>query len=368
MRPLFIGLISGTSMDGVDAALMDCSADRPRLADAFRMPYPEDVAERLMAAAHSQGECSLKEVAALDAEVAGTFAIAALTVLSMANQSASRVAAIGSHGQTIWHAPGGNPPHTVQIGSPARIAAISGMVTVGDFRTADMALGGQGAPLAPRFHDWLFRRPDEERAVVNIGGIANLSVLTADGDATGYDTGPGNTLLDAWIRKSRGQDFDEDGLWARSGAMCPRLLERLLADAYFSSAPPKSTGPEYFNLGWLERVGVADKAQEDVQATLVELTAVSIANAVNAACPRAAVAVCGGGASNVFLVERLTAHLHGPRPITTQEWGVHPDWVEAAGFALLARARLLAEPGNAPAVTGARATLPLGGVYMPILR
>ena len=368
MRPLFIGLMSGTSMDGVDAALVDCSADHPRLADVFRMPYPEDIEMRLIAAAHSRGQCSLEEAAALDAEVAGTFAIAALTVLSMANQSASHVEAIGSHGQTLWHAPGGNPPHTVQIGSPARIAAISGIVTVGDFRSGDMALGGEGAPLAPRFHDWLFRHPGEDRVVVNIGGIANLSVLASDGGAAGYDTGPGNTLLDAWIRKSLGQDFDEDGWWARSGAVCPELLERLLADSYFSTAPPKSTGPEHFNLGWLERAGVADKSPEDVQATLVELTAASIVDAVHASCPGGAVAVCGGGASNVFLMERLAARYIGPRPVTTQEWGVHPDWVEAAGFALLARARLLVEPGNVPAVTGARATLPLGGVYMPILR
>ncbi len=363
MRPLFIGLISGTSMDGVDAALVDCSGNRPRLTAALRAPFPKAIAERLIAAARSRGECSLREAAALDAEVAHVFAQAALAVAREANESLSRVEAIGSHGQTLWHAPHGEPPHTVQIGSPARIAAISGLVAVGDFRAGDMALGGQGAPLAPVFHDWLFRQPDEERAVVNIGGIANLSVLAANGALTGFDTGPGNTLLDAWALKHLGKPFDEDGEWARSGRAQPWLLERLLADPYFKEEPPKSTGPEHFNLNWLEQAAATPPA--DMQATLVELTAVSIAEAVRASCPGAAVAVCGGGAFNGFLMDRLAAHLPAPRPVSTQEWGVHPDWVEAAGFALLARARLRGEPGNAPAVTGAAAALPLGGVFLP---
>lgn len=173
MRPFFVGLISGTSMDGVDAALVDCSGARPQLAAALRTPYPKAVAGRLLAAAQSQGECSLHEAASLDAEVAGVFAEATLALLRQANQDLSQVEAIGSHGQTVWHAPDANPPHTVQIGSPARIAALSGLVTVGEFRTGDMALGGQGAPLAPRFHDWLFGRRGEVRAVVNVGGIAS---------------------------------------------------------------------------------------------------------------------------------------------------------------------------------------------------
>ncbi|WP_446830871.1 anhydro-N-acetylmuramic acid kinase [Candidatus Foliamicus sp.] len=365
MRPLFIGLISGTSMDGVDAALVDCSGDSPRLAAALRAPFPQAIASRLLQAARSQGKCSLQEVAVLDAEVANLFAEAALAVVREANESLSRVEAIGSHGQTLWHAPNGEPPHTVQIGSPARIAAVSGLVTVGDFRTGDMALGGQGAPLAPVFHDWLFRQPGEDRVVVNIGGIANLSVLAADGGLTGFDTGPGNTLLDAWAQEHLGTQFDEDGKWARSGTMQPRLLETLLADEYFETEPPKSTGPEHFNLDWLGHAGAAAASPADVQATLVELTAASIAAAVRTACPRAAVAVCGGGASNGFLMERLAARLWAPRPVSTQEWGIHPDWVEAAGFALLALARLRGEPGNEPSVTGALAAIPLGGVFLP---
>lgn len=365
MRPLFIGLISGTSMDGVDAALVDCSGDCPRLAAALRIPYPRDLAGRLVAAVRSRGECPLRQAAVLDAEVAAVFAEAALAVVGEANESLSRVEAIGSHGQTLWHAPAGNPPHTVQIGSPARIAALSGLVTVGDFRTGDMALGGQGAPLAPVFHDWLFRRPGEDRLVVNIGGIANLSVLAADGAVTGFDTGPGNTLLDAWTQEHLGKPYDENGEWARLGSAQPRLLANLLADRYFDVEPPKSTGPEYFNLRWLNRAGVADEAPEDVQATLTELTAASIADAVKASCRGAALAVCGGGASNGFLMERLAAHCPGSRPVSTQAWGVHPDWVEAAGFALLARARLREQPGNAPSVTGARAAIPLGGVFLP---
>ena len=365
MRPLFIGLISGTSMDGVDAALVDCSGDQPRLTAVLRQPYPEAVAARLIAAARSGGQCSLKEAAALDAEVSGVFAETALALLRGADLSSSQVEAIGSHGQTLWHAPAGKPPHTVQIGSPARIAALSGMVTVGDFRSGDMALGGQGAPLAPLFHDWLFGVRGEPRAVANIGGIANLSGLGPGGLVGGYDTGPGNTLLDAWVRKHLGVSFDQEGRWARSGQVQTGLLERLQEDDYFKAAPPKSTGPEYFNLAWLERFGVTGKAPEDVQATLVELTAASIARAVKSSCAGAALAVCGGGASNAFLMERLTQLCADSRPVSTKEWGVHPDWVEAAGFALLARARLRGEPGNAPAVTGASAALPLGGVYLP---
>ena len=365
MRPLFIGLISGTSMDGVDAALVDCSGVAPQLAAALAFPYPDELSLRVRAAAESQGQCPLKEFAALDAEVAELFARAALEVVREANESPSRVEAIGSHGQTLWHAPGETPPHTVQIGSPARIAALSGLVTVGDFRSGDMALGGQGAPLAPMFHHWLFRKPGENRAVVNIGGIANLSVLEAGGAVTGFDTGPGNTLLDAWTREHLGRPFDENGEWARSGRLQTGLLECLLADEYFEAEPPKSTGPERFNLNWLERAQPAGAPPPDVQATLVELTSVSIAGAIRSHCPGFAVAVCGGGASNGFLMDRLAAHLPAPRPVSTEQWGVHPDWVEAAGFALLARARLQCKPGNAPAVTGASAALPLGGVFLP---
>ena len=367
MRRLFIGLISGTSMDGVDAALMDCSSTAPLLVATNRAAYPNDLAGRLRAAAQSQGECALREAAALDAAVANCFSEAALALLRTAGCSPEQVEAIGSHGQTLWHAPEGRPPHTVQIGSPARIAALSGMVTVGDFRSADMALGGQGAPLAPMFHDWLFRSAGETRAVVNIGGIANLSVLASDGAISGYDTGPGNALLDAWIRKCRGQTYDENGQWARSGTVCANLLKRLHADSFFTASPPKSTGPEHFNLCWLEQAGISDKAPEDVQATLVELTAVSIAGALESSCPGAALAVCGGGASNLLLMERLVALCPDSRPVTTEEWGVHPDWVEAAGFALLARARLSGQPGNLPSVTGASAVLPLGGVFLPPL-
>ena len=365
MRPLFIGLISGTSMDGVDAALVDCSAPQPRLVATHTGAYPEEIATRLRAAVQNEGECALSESAALDAEVAAVFAETALELLRVAGHEPDEVEAIGSHGQTLWHAPDARLPHTVQIGSPARIAALTSIVTVGDFRSADMALGGQGAPLAPVFHRWLFGRTGETRAVVNIGGIANLSVLDADGAIGGYDTGPGNTLLDSWARTCRGESYDHDGQWARSGQVNAELLKRLLSDDYFSAPAPKSTGPEHFNLHWLERAGISDKAPEDVQATLLELTAASIAGAVRSSCAGAALAVCGGGASNSFLMERLAANCPDSGPVSTEAWGVHPDWVEAAGFALLARARLLRDPGNEPAVTGASRALPLGGVFLP---
>ena len=365
MRPFFIGLISGTSMDGVDAALVDCSGQQPRLAATHKVEYSVELAARLRAAAQSNGQCGLAEVAALDAEVAAVFAETAIALPEGADCGSDQVEAIGSHGQTLWHAPDARLPHTVQIGSPARIAALTGIVTVGDFRSADMALGGQGAPLAPVFHQWLFGRTGETRAVVNIGGIANLSVLAAEGAVAGYDTGPGNTLLDSWARTCLGEAYDRDGNWARSGEVSKGLLERLLSDDFFTAPAPKSTGPEHFNLHWLERAGISDRAPEDVQATLLELTAVSIARALQASCAGAALAVCGGGASNSFLMERLAANCPDSGPVSTEAWGVHPDWVEAAGFALMARARLLREPGNDPAVTGASRALPLGGVFLP---
>ena len=275
--------------------------------------------------------------------------------------------AIGSHGQTLRHEPYSEAPFTLQIGNPGIIAAGTGITTVADFRSADIALGGQGAPLAPAFHEWLLREPGALRAVVNIGGIANVTILPpGDGATTGFDTGPGNTLLDAWCREHRGQSFDESGAWAADGNVDQALLERLLGDPYFSAAPPKSTGFEYFNLGWLDAAGVDNIPPVDVQATLAALTARTIGDAIrDAASDRCEVFVCGGGVHNDELMRLLAEELPGCRVQSTGAAGLDPDWVEAVAFAWLAKRRLASETGSLASVTGANRDSILGVIHEP---
>jgi anhydro-N-acetylmuramic acid kinase len=294
------------------------------------------------------------------------FADCALDLIAHARVERDAVRAIGHHGQTIFHEPTGKEPFTMQIGDPNVVAANTGICTVADFRRLDMALGGQGAPLVPAFHAWCFGVPEESRAVVNIGGIANITALQPNHAATGFDTGPGNTLLDLWVRRHRGENFDRNGAWAASGKVSEALLADLLKEPYFSVPPPKSTGRELFNMPWLDarlsRHSAA--APADVQATLAELTAATIVTGVERAlreCRR--LIVCGGGAHNADLMARLR-RLSGIGVDTTAAFGIAPDWVEGAAFAWLARARLRNEPGNVPSVTGARRLATLGGVYL----
>jgi anhydro-N-acetylmuramic acid kinase len=282
----------------------------------------------------------------------------------------SRIRAIGSHGQTIRHRPRATRPFTMQIGDPNLIAAGTELTTVADFRRRDLALGGEGAPLAAAFHKWLWLDRRENRVVLNIGGIANITILPAASDAvSGFDTGPGNTLLDAWIDSRRNESFDDGGAWADSGRAIPALLELLLADPYFASQPPKSTGFEYFNLRWLEdamsRLPQADRPRpEDIQATLVLVTARSVADAVRRHAPSThRVLVCGGGVHNDSLMRRLQEELGAIRIESTAHVGLDPDWVEAATFAWLAQRCLNRQPGNLPTVTGAAGFAVLGGIY-----
>ena len=280
-----------------------------------------------------------------------------------------QVRAVGSHGQTILHLPGATPPRTLQIGDPSRISGLTGITTVADFRRADMAAGGQGAPLAPAFHAWRFRNHGSNRIVLNIGGIANITVLPASGavDVTGFDTGPGNTLMDAWIQQCLNQDFDNQGRFAASGRVQDELVRLMLADGYFSAPPPKSTGKDDFNLAWLatfiEQAGKTF-SNEDVQATLLELTAVSIANAILQAAPETdEILTCGGGIHNPVLMQRLRSLLPGIEAKSTSAYGVDPDAVEALTFAWLAKQRLENIPANLPSVTGAKKAVVLGAVY-----
>lgn len=362
---LYVGLISGTSRDGVDAALVQFGDTAPVLLASLCVPYPDALASRLERLVNAGQRPSDPDMRELDAAIARHFADSARHLLEQADCRASTVHAIGSHGQTVWHAPDAPRPESIQLGSPAAIAAHTGICTVGDFRRADIEAGGQGAPLAPLLHRALFRPERGRRIVLNLGGIANISVVDAAGEVHGFDTGPANCLLDAWIQCQHGEAFDRDGAWAASGAIDPDLLATLLSDAWFAKRPPKSTGLEYFNLAWLNR-HLAGRTVEprDVQATLAELTALSIAEAVR---PLHAgdLLLCGGGCHNIFLRERLRRLLPSMTLCSTADFGVEPDWIEAMLFAWLARERLTGRAQDTRAITGARHPVLLGTVALP---
>lgn len=363
---LFIGVLSGTSVDAVDAALVRFGA-RVELVARHTLPYPPALRAELLALA-VPGANEIDRLGSADVSVGRHFARAVNELLALAGPERGAVVAIGSHGQTVRHRPHAAVPFTLQVGDPNVIAAETGLPVAADFRRKDLALGGQGAPLVPAFHDAIFRRPREARVVVNIGGIANVTLLPADPDAPvlGYDTGPGNTLLDAWCRQQLGAPLDRDGAFAARGRVDESLLRTLLADEFFARAAPKSTGPEYFSPAWLEaRVGGIEPA--DVQATLVALTAQSIAAAVGtrSGFEHAEVFVCGGGAKNPVLMRVIAERLPRCRVQTTAALGVDPGWVEAMAFAWLARQRMHGGAGNCPAVTGAARGAVLGGVWLP---
>jgi len=360
----FIGLMSGTSADAVDAALVRFEPTLELVA-THPEPWPEALRESLLALA-TPGADEIHRLGVLDNAVARQFARAVQALLAGAGLPASRVRAIGSHGQTVRHDPGASDPYTLQIGNPSLLAELSGISVVADLRRRDMAAGGQGAPLAPAFHAAFCADPGEARAVVNIGGIANISLLPVDGAISGFDTGPGNALFDAWIQRHRGLPMDVDGGWGANGRVMPALLAALLKDPYFHSPPPKSTGREYFHLPWLEAYlgAFPGHRPEDVQATLQALTAQSIADGIRRFAPATArVLVAGGGVHNQALMDRLQTLL-APVPVTSvASLGVDPDYLEAMGFAWLAWRTLAGLSGNIPAVTGARGPRVLGGIY-----
>lgn len=354
-------------MDGIDAALVEIGDTALEILHTLEQPYPAALRAELQAAIGLALHEDIPNVAALQRRTGECFRDAAISLLQDAGVSAAAVTAIGSHGQTLRHQPNATPPFTLQVGDPDIIASGTGITTVGDFRSADIAAGGQGAPLAPLFHEWLFRLPGKRRAVLNIGGIANLTLLSATDPTVGFDTGPGNTLLDAWIRKHRAAPFDRDGAWAASGRVHQDLLRRLLGDGYFAALPPKSTGFEYFNLRWIAAANVADIAPVDVQATLCALTAQSIAAALQRFAPDTTeILVCGGGVHNGTLLQALRQCLPAADVVSTATAGLHPDWVEAVAFAWLAKRRLQNLPGNLPSVTGARQAVALGTIHRPV--
>lgn len=367
MPELYIGLISGTSMDGVDAVLASFDDASLTLLATHAHPYPRELRQQLRAAMINPDECGLDRLGALDRWVGECFRDAARALIAKSGVEAATIAAIGSHGQTLRHQPNAERPYSLQTGDAATIAAGTGIATVSDFRRADIAAGGQGAPLTPAFHHWLFAETGVCRVVLNLGGIANITVLPGDGTSVaGFDTGPANTLLDAWIYEQRELPFDSAGQWAGSGKVVDRLLNAMLADAYFELRPPKSTGFEYFNLDWLRGFGIGDEGPADVQATLSELTAVTVASAIQDFAPASKeVFVCGGGAHNTDLLSRLGRHLPAHAIGSTLNAGLDPDWVEAAAFAWLAMRTMNRQPGNLPSVTGADHKRVLGAIHYP---
>jgi|SRR5690554_14543 len=362
---LWLGLMSGTSMDSVDAVLVSFHEPGVAIHSTRSLPYPEQLRHRLLQAVRNQA--SPDEMGELDSLVGQHFARAASELIEHAGVRHSDIQGIGSHGQTIRHQPSGSAPFSLQIGNAAWIAEATGVTTVADFRSRDMAAGGQGAPLVPAFHQWLFRASEQDRCILNLGGIANITWLPAGRQkpVLGFDTGPANALLDAWCLDQTGRHYDDDGQWALEGVSNPELLTSMLSDAYFSKPPPKSTGKERFNLDWIHThtQRFPEIPAEDVQRTLLQLTVTTILKQLPQENAEMAVFACGGGTLNPVLMNELRLGLGSVSLSTTAELGLDPQWVEPAAFAWLARQTLKGLPGSLPEVTGAEGPRVLGAIY-----
>lgn len=353
--------MSGTSLDGIDAALVDLSQDSPRLVSSHYQPYAEPLKEALLAL-HQVSHNELHQSQLIANRLAHEYADATQVLLKKAGVVAGSVQAIGCHGQTVRHRP--EHGYSIQLNNAALLAESTGIHVVGDFRSRDIAAGGQGAPLVPAFHDKVLRHPNIHRVILNIGGIANLTDLPPGRNTTGFDSGPGNLLMDAWITRHQEKPFDKDGAWAASGKIIPALLQRMLAESFLTAAPPKSTGRDLFNLAWLGRYLTGSEELADVQATLLALTGESITVAVQRFCAGAQeIYLCGGGAHNAALVAYLQRRLPQHRIQKTEELGIAADWMEAIAFAWLAQQALHLHPANLPAVTGANHPCVLGAIY-----
>lgn len=357
----YIGIMSGTSLDGVDAVLAEATSGRVRQIAACYLPFSPELRNSLLEI-HSPGQNELHRAAVLSNQLADIYSQAVRALLSENKLAPGQIRAIGCHGQTIRHRP--DAGYTLQLNSPARLAEHTGITTISDFRSRDIAAGGQGAPLAPAFHSAMLRSRVQHRVVVNIGGISNLTDLPPQGDITGFDCGPGNLLMDDWTLSHRGEAFDRDGQWAASGRADPALLDQLMSHPFFKLPPPKSAGREEFNRDWLERQLPREIKPEDVQATLLAFTVEGIRRAIDAYSPNAEeVYLCGGGARNRQLVNALQTALAGRQVKPTDEAGIDADWMEALAFAWLAERAISGEPGNLPTVTGARHPCILGAIY-----
>ena len=370
MTELYIGLMSGTSLDGVDAALVEFKNDHVQLIAFEYQPFTDEIKDSLRQISDSQAMIFLKDYGVMDTQIGLLFAQAVEALLAKANMPAKAIKAIGSHGQTIYHHPSTNTAHafSLQIGDPNIIAERTDITTIADFRRRDIAAGGQGAPLVPAFHQAVFSHPTEHRCIVNIGGIANITILPpseTSGAVMGFDTGPGNILMDQWIQKHRNCSYDAYGEWAKSGEVDFELLELLKKDPYFQLPPAKSTGKEYFSLAWLyQNTNITNYfPPENIQASLCHLTASTITDAIKKYAPKTEqVLICGGGIHNDYLLQLIEQNLSCSVE-STELYGIHPDHVEAIAFAWLARQTLNNLTGNLSEVTGANRNLILGGIY-----
>lgn len=371
---LYLGIMSGTSLDGVDLALVDFF-EKPNLVASAFVPMPEDLRANLAELLKS-GETSLQKLGEIDHRLGVLYADCVNEFLAKNKLKPSQIKAIGCHGQTVWHAPQGNFPFTMQIGDMNIVAARTGITTIADFRRKDMAFGGQGAPLVPAFHEAVFARPDQFTVVLNIGGISNISVLDPKSETIGYDVSVGNALMDSWVEKHLGKRYDKNAEWAKTGEVISELLAEMLNEPFLQLPPPKSTGRELFNLAWLEKQfanltakspasSVANFKLEDIQYTLAEFTAQSITRELSQWKnePNKVLLVCGGGARNPLLMERFNVLLPDWHVGTTNDYGVDVDYVEAAAFAWLAFQRMENLPSNMPSVTGASQAVSLGVIF-----
>ena len=357
---LYIGLMTGTSLDGVDAALVDIQQNNIRLVDSLAAPLPTALLEQIRQLCQP-GDNEIDLAGQVSIALSQYYADACLALLTQQNIRADSICAIGCHGQTVRH----RPEHhfSIQLGCADTLATRTGIPVVSNFRNKDMALGGQGAPLVPPFHQQSFQQHETRVAVINIGGIANVSLLDGTQLLGGFDTGPGNILMDYWAQQHTGKPYDDGGCWAAAHTCDDALLARCLDDKYFQLPAPKSTGREHFNAQWLHSQLAGSENAGSVQTTLAELTAKSIAQSLSAFAPERII-VCGGGAHNEHLMARLTA-LTGVNAESSSVYGLDPDWVEAAAFAWLAWARMNHKPSNAPCVTGASRPAILGSLTLP---
>jgi len=363
---LFIGMLSGTSRDGVDTVLVNFSHGKMEILHAVCTPYPTAIKATLDQLLETGAPPSKDVATLLDENLGRFFARTAQNLLRDTGMETHDIRAIGSHGQTVWHQPDGENPVSIQLGKPELISKGTSATVVADFRTADLEAGGQGAPLAPLLHQQIFQSKTENRAVLNLGGIANLTMLPASGGVSGFDCGPGNCLMDIWTQRHLQKDYDDGGKWASKGSVDDDLLKSLLNDPYLKLPPPKSTGLEYYNSSWLDNL-LADSEFDlaDVQATLAEFTAISIADCLRDSAEPDRLLVCGGGTHNTYLMRRLAANLPDVIVESTSRYGVDPDWVEGLLFAWLARERLNESAQNTAPITGAAHPVLLGSIHQP---
>jgi anhydro-N-acetylmuramic acid kinase len=358
---LYVGLMSGTSLDGIDAVLVDLGPSKPTLLAKHYLPFDDALRNELLTL-HLPASNELHHAQVVGNKLARLYAAAVASLLNQAKSQNKQVIAIACHGQTIRHRP--EQGYTLQIGNASLLSELTGISVVSDFRSSDVAAGGQGAPLVPAFHDKVLRHPDKHRVIVNIGGISNLTDLPPHRATIGFDCGPGNLLMDAWCAQHTGRPYDDNGAWAASGTMLPALLQQMLNEPYFALPPPKSTGRDLFNSAWLQGKLTGGEKAKDVQATLLELTCQTIAQSIQRYCVGAGdIYLCGGGAHNETLRNRLAALLTDCIIESTNTLGIDSDYMEAIAFAWIAQQTMHGKPANLPQVTGAKHPCILGAIY-----